>query len=114
MQVALWGHDALLECVLIISHEVTDFEITSVQWKKYPADDSDPLALNFSSGETSSSGGYSFAEPNWNSSTKNVSLLISKAAAQHEGHYECTVETSAGNPPASKLIAFDVTGELFP
>lgn len=108
------GQDSLLECVLVTSHEVEQLEIKSVTWTRYPCDQSDPPALSFREGNTSSGRGYSFAEPRWDNKTKNVSLLISEAAVQHEGFYECMVETSVGSPKPDKLISFNVTGKSLP
>lgn len=113
-QVALWGQDALLECVLVTTQVIKDFEIKSVKWTKFPRNESDPFALIFSEKENSSGNGYSFAEPHWNNKNRNVSLLISKAAVQHEGFYECQVGTNAGYPEPDKLISFNVTGKLLP
>lgn len=91
-----------------------ELKLGSVKWTRFPRDNgSREVVLHFYYGETVGNDGYSFADPDWNNTNKNVSLLISKAAVKHEGHYECEVETSAGDA-ASVLISFNVTGKPLP
>lgn len=114
-QVAECGQDSLLECVLKTSDDVTNLKIQYVTWKRYSGDGSDPdVVLELIEGKPNSSEGYSFAEPNWNSTYRNVSLLITNAAVQHVGFYECEVATNSGDPRLSKMISFNVTGKLLP
>lgn len=109
-QIAQFGQDSLLECVVITANEVKDFKIKSVKWTRYRNQIRSEV-LTFPGANSRDS--YSFADPHWSNTNKNVSLFISKAAVQHEGHYECKVDTTAGDAK-SKLISLNVAGKLLP
>lgn len=100
------GQESLLECVLKTSEEVKDLQIRKVIWKKYGVD---AALLDFDEGHTTKQKGYSFAEPSWNSRSKNVSLLISSTTVQHEGTYRCQVNTNSGR--ADDRVYLKVTGK---
>lgn len=113
-QVAEFGQDALLKCDVIPTPEAKDLKIYSVKWTRYPRHVYGPVeVLKFFHGKTTSNNGYSLAEPQWSNTNKNVSLLISKAAVQHDGNYQCEVETNCGDDK-SDYISFQVTGKLLP
>ncbi|XP_075899034.1 uncharacterized protein LOC142899351 [Nelusetta ayraudi] len=112
-QVAQCGQDSLLECVLKTSDDVKDLKIQYVTWKRYSGDGSEPqVVLELKDGKPYPRKGYSFAEPYWNDENRNVSLLITKAAVQHVGFYECEVVTDSGFPELSIMISFNVTAKF--
>lgn len=114
-QVAEVGRDSLLECVLKTTTEATNLKILSVTWKRYSGDGSEPdVVLEFREGKTYPSKGYSLAEPFWDNKNRNVSLLITKAAVQHVGFYECEVGTDSGSSKFPEMMSFNVTGKLLP
>lgn len=107
------GHDSLLECVLITSNKVTDLEIRSVTWTRFYGRNPE-VVLSYDSGETYKGESYSFADPDWKNTNKNVSLFISKTGVEHEGFYECVVETNVGNARLDKPYIVNVTGKMLP
>lgn len=75
-----------------------------VIWKK-----GDKTVLLLHNGKTTPEPGYSFAEPSWNESNMNVSLLITNTAVDHEGDYKCEVITDSGDDSSETTLR--VTGE---
>lgn len=82
-----------------------------MQWKRYSADSEPVIVLEYRDSRTNPIEGYSIAVPSWNNKNGNVSLLITKAAVEHVGHYECAVGTTSGNPEPI-MISFNVTGKM--
>lgn len=114
-QVAQSGQNSLLECALETSREVKDVEIQHVAWTRYYSDDREPqVVLEFKDGRPNPIESYSFAEPFWSNRTKNVSMLITNVAVEHEGAYECKVTTNSGSPNSPKMTSFKVIGKLLP
>ncbi|XP_075905581.1 uncharacterized protein LOC142903441 [Nelusetta ayraudi] len=112
-QVAQFGQDSLLECVLKTSIEVQDLKILYMAWMRYSHDNSEPdVVLEFRDGKPYPSKGYSFAEPFWDNKNRNMSLIITKAAVEHEGFYECTVVTNSGSSNSPKMTSFNVTAKF--
>lgn len=111
-QVAEFGQDSLLECVLKTTREAINLKIIHVTWMRYSGDGSEPdVVLEFRDGKPYPSKGYSFAEPFWDNKNRNVSLLITKAAVQHVGFYECEVVTDSGSSNFPKMMSFNVTAK---
>ncbi|KAI3352367.1 hypothetical protein L3Q82_005333 [Scortum barcoo] len=91
--VGQYGQQSLLKCVIKTGQNVADVKIVVVTWKKDGI--KDPL-LVYNKGENNRQPRYSFAEPSWNDSNMNVSLLISNTVVGDEGSYTCTVMTDSG------------------
>lgn len=108
------GQETLLKCVVEASAEVENLlRITDVRWQKSPLGSSEwGTVLEVQKEKQSASEGYSLADPLWRSG-KNMSLLISNTAVKHEGFYQCTVATSAGNSQCH-YFPLNVTGKLLP
>lgn len=103
----------MLECVVKTSSEVQRLNIKSVLWTRYPHEHGEPEEILLSDNQRSTEdGNYSFAAPHWDNTNKNVSLLISKAAAKNEGNYQCEVKTNAGDALYHNFISFNVKGKL--
>ncbi|XP_068583233.1 CD276 antigen isoform X2 [Cebidichthys violaceus] len=89
-QLGQYGQQSLLECVINIPNG--NALIRVVTWKKASS-----VLLVFNKGNLTKRQGYSFAEPSWNLSNMNVSLLITNTAVEHDGLYECMVITDSGD-----------------
>lgn len=97
-----FGQRSMLECVI---KTPKDTVIRVVTWKI----DGRPL-LVFNEGKlTKPQPGYSFADPSWNATNMNVSLLIDNTTVKHEGKYECMVMTDSGDGDGS--ISLKVTAK---
>ncbi|KAL3066872.1 hypothetical protein OYC64_016759 [Pagothenia borchgrevinki] len=91
--VGKYGQQSLLECVYKPSEEAEDGQLIWVHWKKEGGED----ILFFHKGDTTAESRYSFAEPSWNTTNRNVSLLITKTSVKDEGEYTCEMETERGH-----------------
>ncbi|XP_045904060.1 selection and upkeep of intraepithelial T-cells protein 7 isoform X1 [Micropterus dolomieu] len=94
-----FGQQSLLECVILTGKEVTEAKVRVVIWKK-----GDKTVLLLHNGKTMPEPGYSFAEPSWNESNMNVSLLITNTAVDHEGDYKCEVITDSGDDSSETTL----------
>jgi len=103
--VGKYGQQSLLECVYKPSEEAEDGQLIWVLWKKEGGED----ILFFHKGETTGESRYSFAEPSWNTTNRNVSLLITNTSVKDEGEYTCEMETERGH--GTKETRLRVTGE---
>ncbi|XP_010772434.1 CD276 antigen homolog isoform X2 [Notothenia coriiceps] len=92
--VGKYGQQSLLECVYIPSQEAEDGKLVWVYWKKEGVEDA---LLIFRKDSTTAESGYSFAEPSWNATNRNVSLLITNTTVKDEGEYTCNVMTESGD-----------------
>ncbi|XP_033986147.1 tapasin-related protein isoform X2 [Trematomus bernacchii] len=91
--VGKYGQQSLLECVYKPSEEAEDGQLIWVHWKKEGVED----ILFFHKGDTTAESRYSFAEPSWNTTNRNVSLLITDTSVKDEGEYTCEMETERGH-----------------
>lgn len=94
-----YGQQSLLECVIKTSTVAKDATIRVVTWKKltYPEDEDGLPLVVFAKGELNKKSGYKFAEPSWDKTNMNVSLLITNTTVAHDGYYKCMVITDSGD-----------------
>ncbi|XP_034059420.1 CD276 antigen isoform X1 [Gymnodraco acuticeps] len=92
--VGKYGQQSLLECVYIHSPEAEGGKLVWVEWKKEGVEEA---LLSFHKGSTTAESGYSFAEPSWNTTNRNVSLLITSTSVKDQGEYTCNVMTESGD-----------------
>lgn len=104
--VGKYGQQSLLECVYIHSQEAEGGKLVWVEWKKEGVEEA---LLSFYKGSTTAESGYSFAEPSWNTTNRNVSLLITSTSVKDQGEYTCNVMTESGD--GIKNTRLKVTGE---
>ncbi|XP_012728620.2 CD276 antigen isoform X1 [Fundulus heteroclitus] len=107
--VAQFGHQSMLTCVVDTTQNIPDLKITLVVWRKgtkgikgivppvvvYDARN-DPGELKILQE------GYTFADTNFNN--RNVSLLISNTKVEDEGEYSCEVTTDSGSSSATTRL----------
>ncbi|KAM9857118.1 butyrophilin subfamily 1 member A1 [Aulostomus maculatus] len=95
------GQQSMVECVIKTSEEVQAPEIRIAVWKK-----GSTKLLLFQDGKfTDHEPRHSFAEPRWNQTNMNVSLLITNTAVADGGNYSCFVITTSGESSSSGNLA---------
>ncbi|XP_068607196.1 cell surface glycoprotein CD200 receptor 2 isoform X2 [Brachionichthys hirsutus] len=106
--VGQYGQESLLECI-VKTRRTTDLKMRTVAWKKDGL--LEPLLVFHRGRITKALPGYSFADPSWTDTNRNVSLLISNTAVQHQGGYSCDVTTNIGGEEEPSRTSLDVSAK---
>ena len=85
------GQHALLEC--IVKGTVPIERVTKINW--LGPNETTPL-IKYEDGNFISIQGFTLAEPSWNETNMNVSMLLKKTMKADIGNYTCKVNTNRG------------------
>ncbi|CAL8274596.1 unnamed protein product [Gadus morhua 'NCC'] len=97
------GQQSLLEC--IVKGTVPIERVTAISWSIGTT-----RLIEYQDGIFTSKQGFTLAEPSWNETNMNVSMLLNKSMKADIGNYECTVNTNRGicsNSTTLDLSAID-------
>nr|XP_046165867.1 uncharacterized protein LOC124002486 isoform X3 [Oncorhynchus gorbuscha] len=104
----VYGQQLILGC--IVKPVVVDVTIITVTWKRMgAADKADANLLEYHKEKRELTPGFKFAEPSWNKTNMNVSLLLTNTKMADKGQYECMVTTDVGI--ATATISLSVTAK---
>ncbi|XP_056441673.1 jupiter microtubule associated homolog 1a isoform X2 [Gadus chalcogrammus] len=97
------GQQSLLEC--IVKGTVPIERVTEIRWSYGTT-----RLIIYQDGKLTSKQGFTLAEPSWNETNMNVSMLLNKTMKADIGNYTCIVNTNRGicrNSTTLDLSAID-------
>ncbi|XP_045073171.1 uncharacterized protein LOC123486052 isoform X2 [Coregonus clupeaformis] len=104
----VYGQQSIVEC--IVKPVVENVTIIMVTWKRVgAAAKAAANLLEYHTDKMNAIPGFKFAEPSWNKTNMNVSLLLTNTKMADNGEYECEVETDVG--PAKATPNLSVTSK---
>nr|XP_029537793.1 uncharacterized protein LOC115142453 isoform X2 [Oncorhynchus nerka] len=106
----VYGQQLILGCIVKTVVDVVDVTIITVTWKRMgAAAKADANLLEYHKEKRELTPGFKFAEPSWNKTNMNVSLLLTNTKMADKGEYECMVTTDVGI--ATATISLSVTAK---